>query len=443
MNNKDKYGEVFTPAFFVEQMIDDCKPYLHNIESIFEPGAGTGVFFDTFQNKNKYFKGNFRYVLNEINDEHLNELEKVCKNYPENTEIILNDCLLLDHDFQCDLVIGNFPFNCNTKKFVPSLAIKNKDNKNVTQSKSVTIWTKITHFCFERVLKPGGFFYAVIPCIWLKPDRHGIYELFTRDNLILLVKSFDCQTANTIFKYNCQTPMCYVLIQKRQSVGKYSYENYKQQFKLYDHVSETYLDFTLRPGKCIPTNCVRQFISHSLYLEERQISSCYEHVFKISTLSPKCLAGEVMRYPKGGLEDYTGMEGCDSKEKETTYKIITGSLFDKKTNKLTLNGFISSVPSLYYGKPKLILPHKRRAKFFKDYDGTYSCFGRDMYVFLCENEKQIDELYDFLNGNAIVNQMIATGFTIRMNFIEKYVFQYIPWIFDENFDYDSYYKSCC
>ena len=62
-----------------------------------------------------------------------------------------------------------------------------------------------------------------------------------------------------------------------------------------------------------------------------------------------------------------------------------------------------------------------------------------MYVFLCDNKKQIDELCHFLEGNVNVNQMIERGFTIRMNFIEKYVFQYIPWIFDDGFDYDDYY----
>ncbi len=192
-------------------------------------------------------------------------------------------------------------------------------------------------------------------------------------------------------------------------------------------------------GNCIPTNRIQYFIYHSQYIKERQISSCYQHVLKISTLNPECLAGEIVRFSKGGLEHYDENHKHDeAKEKKKSYKIITGSLFDKKTSYLTLNGFISNVPCLYYGKPKLILPHKRLAKFFKDYDGNYSCFGRDMYVFLCDNKEQIDELYDFLSGNAIVNQMIQNGFTIRMNFIEKYVFQYIPWIFDDRFDYHSY-----
>lgn len=442
MNNKDKYGEVLTPPFFVQQMIDDLNGEsdvsLSMVKTVFEPGAGKGVFFDTFVNQNNCFCGDFKYTLNEINGEHLKDLELVCENHTDSADIILHDCLELVLnpermkelcECNCDLVIGNLPFNCHTKKFVPSLAINHKHDKTVTQSKSVTQWTKITHFCFEYILKPGAYFYAIIPCIWLKPDRGGIYDLFTRDHSIVLLKTFDCKTANTIFKYNCQTPICYVLVQKKKT------NHYKKQFKLYDRTRDKYLDFTLTPGKCIPTNHVEQFIYHSKYLEERQIPSCHEHVLKISTLNPKCLAGETLRFSSGGLEDYKQDE---SKE----YKIITGSLFDKKTRRLTLNGFISSAPCLYYGKPKLILPHKRLAKFYKDYDGSYSCFGRDMYVFLCGNQKQIDELYNFLESNLVVNQMIESGFTIRMNFIEKYVFQYIPWIFDDGFDYDDYDDYC-
>ena len=448
-NNKNKYGEVFTPPSLIQQMIDDLKIGDGSILSfsqmkyIFEPGAGKGVFFDVFVNQNKCFNkdNHFKYILNEINAEHLEDLQKVCKNHAKHAEILLQDCLELDVKMECDLVVGNLPFNCHTKKFVPALAINHKDDKNVTQSKSVTLWTKITHFCFERVLKTGGYFFAIIPCIWLKPDRSGIYDLFTRDHSIILLKTFDCKTANSLFDYNCQTPICYVLVQKQktnncESDGNGESNVHRKQFKLYDHIKEKYIDFELTPGKCIPTHFVEHFSNHSKYIEQNQISSCYHHVRKISTLNPACLSGEVKRFSKGGLEDYL----VDNEN----YKIITGSVFDKKTNKLTLNGFVSSVPCLYYGKPKLILPHKRLAKFFKDYDGNYSCFGRDMYVFLCDSEKQIDELYDFLNGNdnAVVNQMIESGFTIRMNFIEKYVFQYIPWIFDKNFDYESYKENC-
>ena len=47
MNNKDKFGEVFTPPSFVQQMINDsynCGISFENIKNVFEPGAGKGVF---------------------------------------------------------------------------------------------------------------------------------------------------------------------------------------------------------------------------------------------------------------------------------------------------------------------------------------------------------------------------------------------------------------
>ena len=72
----------------------------------------------------------------------------------------------------------------------------------------------------------------------------------------------------------------------------------------------------------------------------------------------------------GYLEDFTFAlnEPC-------LYKVITGASIDKKKDKLVLHGFVSKMHGLYYGIPKLILPHKRLLRFFKDINGTYSCYG--------------------------------------------------------------------
>lgn len=440
MNNKDKYGEVFTPGVFVEQLLQDCTPLLHISPNmtIFEPGAGKGIFFEILQNQHQLFGDNFKYVLNEINHENLLDLQKVSAKYSENVDIIIEDLLSLrETDFQwnsADLVIGNLPFNSHSKKFVPSLALNNKDNTEVTKSKSLTIWNKMAHFCFENILKDGGYFLAIIPCIWLKKDKGGIYSLFTEENEIILLKVFDCRTANKIFDYNCQTPICYVLVKKSTKKKLLVSDNIK--FKLFDKdKTKTYIDFKLERGLCIPTNYVSDFVNHYAYLSETGCRSCFENLYKISTLKPACIKGKTCEYLKGGLEH------CQLDQEKDEYKIITGSSYHKKTGVLSLNGFVSTEPALYHGRPKLILPHKRLAKFFKDYDGEYSCFGRDMYVFLCETHEQIDTLHDFFN-QKIVNKMIEDGFTIRMNFVEKYVFQYIPWIFDEAFDAAVYQNIC-
>lgn len=442
IDNKDKYGEVFTPGFFVEEIMNDCMSSLEIVPNmtVFEPGAGKGIFFETLQNRHQLFGNDFKYILNEINHENLLDLQNVSTKYSENVDIIIEDLLSLrESDFQwnsADLVIGNLPFNSHSKKFVPSLALNNKDNPEATKSKSVTIWNKLVHFCFENVLKDGGHFLAIIPCIWLKKDKGGIHSLFTEENEIVLLKVFDCQTANKIFHYNCQTPICYVLVKKTAEKKLLDSTTTTMTFKLFDKDNtKSYVDFTLEPGRCIPTNYVCDFINHHDYLSKSGCRTCFEVLYKISTLKPACIEGKTCEYLKGGLEHYK----VDDEKDE--YKIITGSSYHKKTDILTLNGFVSTEPALYHGRPKLILPHKRLAKFFKDYEGEYSCFGRDMYVFLCESPEQIDKLYDFFNGET-VNKMIQDGFTIRMNFIEKYVFQYIPWIFDEAFDASVYENIC-
>ena len=60
-----------------------------------------------------------------------------------------------------------------------------------------------------------------------------------------------------------------------------------------------------------------------------------------------------------------------------------------------------------------------------------------MFVFFCKTKEELDKLYDFVNLPHI-QKMIETGFCIRMNFIEKYVFSYFPWILEEDFDMTHY-----
>tara|TARA_Y100000768_G_C23991185_1_gene693371 strand:- start:10171 stop:11469 length:1299 start_codon:yes stop_codon:yes gene_type:complete len=419
MNNKDKYGEVFTPDYLIYQMIDDVSGIInfHNFNNIFEPGAGKGVFFDVLQNKLNLFNNNFHYTLNEINLLHYNNLCKITDKYKYNTTILLEDLFLLK-DLSADLIIGNLPFTSGNKKFVPSLS-KNYSSHIINQNiKPKTIWDKMTHYCFNNILQDCGYYFAIIPSMWFKPNRSGIYELFTEIYTIKLLKAFNCKIANKIFNYNCQTPICYVLVEK-----KYKLPNTRSIFKLFN--IDKYIDFELHNKLCIPTNNSHLFKKSIKYIIDNSCDSCFQHLKKISTSNDKCKESIIKLYDKGGLEN----DDSDKTEILKTYKVITGANWNKKTNKLSLNGFTTTVPSMYYGTPKLILPHKRLARCFKDYTGEYSCHGRDFYVFLCDSKEKIDLLYYLFNLSNIIN-IVENGFTIRMNFIEKNVFQYIPWLLD-------------
>ena len=433
--NKDKYGEVFTPSFFIQEMIDDLnditnEKFFNNINHIFEPGSGKGIFFDLLQNKNKCFN-NFHYYFNEINNDYHNDLIQVSKNYKNNISIFMQDFFTIDLNClpKMDLVIGNLPFNIVHKKFVPGLSKKNKESNSeitINSSQSITLWTKITHYCFKHIIKDNGFFFCIIPCIWLKKDRALIYQLFTQIYTIHFIKVFDCKSANKIFKYNCQTPICYVLVQKKAKIDNLS-------FLLYNHHLQQYQPFILHDNFCIPTKMCSYFSLYCKYLKDNPHKNCFDYIKKISSLDPNCINHKLIEFKKGNLEIH--------KNNSETYKVITGANFDKKTNYLSLNGFVSKNPGLYHNQCKLILPHKRLAKFFKDYNGEYSCIGRDMYVFLCNNNEEVDKLYDFFNI-PFVNNIIENSFTIRMNFIEKFIFQYLPWIFDTNLSFNKW-QICC
>lgn len=138
------------------------------------------------------------------------------------------------------------------------------------------------------------------------------------------------------------------------------------------------------------------------------------------------MQGKITDVPSGQLLT-TVLPSLQTPSTTKTYKIVTGATWDKRTNLLGLNGFIGSVPGLFWGVKKVILAHKRLPKFYCDYTGELGLIGRDMYVFECNTDAEVKQLYDFFQLD-FVQKMIGEGFRIRMNFIEKYVFDYLPWI---------------
>lgn len=424
--NKDKYGEVFTPCELVIDMFHDALMIEQNAftkcRNIFEPGAGKGVFYETFFKLSSCHS--VCYTMNDINSQHEYDLMNLIKKTrpAHKDKVIIQDLFKLDLNYvkkgSFDLILGNLPFHNGGKSFVPGLAKFNGGNSSITKPKNiVTIWPKMVHFCFDYLIKDNGYFFCIIPCIWLKEDRAGIYDLFIRKYQMIFLKVFDCVLANSLFGYNCQTPICYVMVKKCA--------HYSNTFKLFDSNYGGYIDFTLNDGFCIPTKHA------SLFTHDVSGISCYDKIRKISSLKPGVMEKKICSFHKQNRHDVGLLQNyvCEKGE----YKIICGASVIKKENNLfLLHGLISRVQGLYHGIPKLILPHKRLLKCFKDYDGSYSCYGRDMYVFLFNNvsknkiHESIDLLADYLCSEPR-RTMIENGFTIRMNFIEKYVFQYIQY----------------
>lgn len=535
MVNKEKYGEVFTPQVLVEEMYANLiqEPAFMDIydqgkiKNIFEPGAGRGAFFNVFQNQHRAFPNSY-YLMNEINPAHYVELKKIAHNYDpteESVEVVIDDVHNLDFERSSyyqgfDLVLGNLPFNGNGKKMTPG----NKHRNNVGNSlKATTIWTSITHLVFEKVLKYNGFYYCIIPSIWMKEDRAGIYELFCKTYTIRFMKTYDCYEAHKLFDYNCHSPVCYILVQKKlllysnitpyalggdKNLGflydelyhkphenktssmlhahkkKNKYNKYLGSkladsctsstaykaalsvhtaendcfqhidytkvniLKCYDRDAQKFIYFPHVYHTCLPTNhyCLFEksilfFIAWKSKIEKELGSTSnitmYDEIKKVCFIRNTVVNNKVdgLSYT-GTLQD--ALCGTDQ------YKIISGATISKNETpsacgSIGLNGFICTLPGSFQGQKKVIMPHKRYLRVLRDYNGLYGLYGRDMYVYLCNTDEEVDVLANFLEL-GFVKSMVEEGFSVRMNFIEKHVFQYLPNIFHPHFDSELYLK---
>jgi hypothetical protein len=222
----------------------------------------------------------------------------------------------------------------------------------------------------------------------LKPDKEQIYDLFT-EHQILYLRVYTCVESNKLFKYNAQTPCCYVIVKKiKRNILE------PNIIKIYDdNSSSKFVSFTLKPGYCIPT-------------QNAELIQSFTPTMKINPIK--------IAFIKKEIETDLVKEPKVTNDK--IYPLIT-------TYKDTIYGYESTQPGKYQGIPKIIMAHKTFPILFMDKEGTYGLYGRDKYVFTGQTIQNIKDQYDYLSQPDV--QKIIKSFTIRMNFIEKDIFKYI------------------
>jgi len=345
MSNKHKFAEVFTPPELVKEILEKIET---KNKRIYEPGVGQGAFLQQIQDFLSYdgCEINPTKVFDSINIFPGDFFKQPLKEY--------------------DIIIGNPPFYQDGFKGPPCAKTR----------KGKTIWPQIVKRCWEHLV-PNGVFAMVLPCIWLKPDKENIYNLFT-EHQILYLRVYTCVESNKLFNYNAQTPCCYVIVQKTKAF---------QPIKLYD--TNKFVSFDLKPGYCIPT-------------QNASLIQSFKPTMKINPIK--------IAFIKKELETTVIKE---PKSNKNIYPLIT-------TYKDTIYGYESTHPGKYQGIPKIIMAHKTFPIPFLDKEGTYGLYGRDKYIFTGPN---LLEQYEYLSQPDV--QKIIKSFTIRMNFIEKDIFKYL------------------
>ena len=401
--DKNNYGIVYTPNSLVDKILDliPLEYYKNPALKWLDIGAGNGAFSLNLYNRlmtnlsntipnnetrKTHILENMIYMC-EIYIPHINKLETL---FSHKTNIIKADFLslnaneLLNANKLFNIIIGNPPYNINGALKTPTNNSfkKSDDGKQVYVEfvkKSLTL------------LETNGLLALIIPALWMKPDKAGLYNILLNNNFT--INHLHCLSTNETqkeFLYQAQTPTCFFC-------GMYGKVPPKNTLPIYDKIYKTYINYKLLHNYPIPTHGIA-IINKLLYYIE-QVG--YLKVYK-STSPPK----------KSKFE-----------ETNTNLNIKTTNL-SNKTPLLVKN--YSNILQHYANIPKLILAHKMYGFPYLDSSGIYGISSRDNYI-LTLNDYSLEELKQiqaFLSTKFALFIFSTTNY--RMRYLEKYAFLFLP-----------------
>ena len=396
MNNLNKedsinYGIIYTPNNLVNNILDLIPENYFKDPNLkwLDIGAGNGAFslniFNRLNNNlsnKEHIIENMLYMV-EIYPDHIKELKNL---FTENANIIEQDFLALDNNYSnFDFIVGNPPYNINGKLKTPT----NSNIKKTDDGKQVYV-----EFIKKSLslLKPDGFLSCIIPSLWLKPDKAGLYNILTNKKIIKLVCLSTSQTQKA-FNYKAQTPTCYFLIQNTDVTNKI--------INIYDYLNEKFINYNLKPDFPIPINGIN-IINKLLKFTDMYGSL---KVYKSSTTSKNSIFNN------------------DFGEKSIHNNIKT-TVLSNNTPTLVIN--YSNIAQQYNNEPKLIMAHKMYGFPYYDISGLYGISTRDNYIILEKdyNKNDLLQIQAFLSTKTALFLFSTTNY--RMRYLERYAFQFIP-----------------
>ena len=205
IENKKNNGEVFTPEFLIEEMLDKLPKEVWNNPDLkwFDPAVGVGnfmifVYYRLMENLKTHFPDDIKrkahiiknmLYMSELNPKNIKECKQLFGN---ELNIYEGDTLKMDtyKEFgikQFDIIVGNPPFN--------SPGAVGTGN---------TIWQLFVKLSLNLLNKDGYLVY-VHPSGWRKPateksKTHGLYKLMTKDNTMIYLEIHDSKDGLKTFQ---------------------------------------------------------------------------------------------------------------------------------------------------------------------------------------------------------------------------------------------------
>lgn len=401
---KNLYGEVNTPYSFIYKMLSIIpeEDFKNKDLKWLDAGSGHGnysiclfvILFKSLEplihnevERKEHIIHNMLYMV-EINSDNIVALRTT---FGPNANIIEDNYIQWVTDLRFDYIIGNPPYNCDGVKKVPT---KNNASKKEDGN---TIWTG---FIKQNIslLKDGGKMNVLIPSIWMKPDKAGMYELLLKYPIERL-HTLDSSEVNKLFNYHVQTPICYFLLTKRENT-QHNTPN-TRQIELYDELNNNYIRFNLKKEIPIPL-CFASIVNKFLVLREK-----YGKLNVIKTNMP----------PKGAILN-------DSISLAHPFQNVNTTTLNKSSKRPELQFKYSNEELAFHGQPKIIMAHKMYGFPYVDKEGLYGISSRDNYIINNKSVKELELIKEFLSTELILFLFETTRY--RMRYLERYVFEYIP-----------------
>lgn len=401
---KDKYGEITTPYWLIEEMIDVLLSNLEKEEirtaTIADCAAGYGYFGIVLYNK-LFNHSAMKYLIEEerekniksrihvyeINKFHREELEKHFQN------VYIEDFLKCDKTF--DIVIGNPPYHMDGVKKVPT-----NDEKDKTKD-GKTIWREFV----KKGVNIADYVLMITPSIWM--NNIGEYTY-------LHIHSYTNTETNRIFKGKAQTPSCYFLINRTNDGVVKVLENgldKKEMVKNWKYVF----------GQPIPLCNYSDIRILERIREKYNLSG-------LNTIKTNCISRKITVSNQGN------------------YLNIKSAHMERRDGQMIPIPIVeySNEPLMYYGVAKIVCAHKMYGLPIADLSGVLGISARDNYVFDIKDRKYAQYLQYYLHSDIVQRVMNSTRY--RMKYLEKYCWKFIPdlWEIDKikEFDYGTSLCEC-
>ena len=396
---KYSHGEINTPFSFVKTMISMFPPqFLRENNKWLDPGCGQGnislMLFNSLlkhHNKDEIIQEMLHMV--EINAERENTIRARFNN---NTHLNLHMGDFMDYKSDnFDAIICNPPFNFGGGIKTPT------NTANAKKNDGFTAWCEFIKHSVS-LLREGGYLCIIVPSMWLKPDKAGMYY-YLLNYKIEKMRFYTNTETNQIFKGQAQTPTTLFLLKKEQTQHKI--------LSLFCNKKREYIEYKLNKDYPIPMTNIGLVNRFMQYVDK---VGCLK-VFKTNMPSKHTKFSDT----KTDVFCYKNIKTVITAKNENpnTFSTMGNVIAEKHIN-------WSDKPCIGHNKQKIILAHKMYGYPLFDIHGEYGISNRDNYIITDYNEVELEQISKFLSLPFIINIYDATRY--RMKYLEKYAFQFIP-----------------